>query len=121
MAVDDLTRTRLMVFCSEDDWAGDRRLDDTLLEQARADGIAGATVWRGIQGFGASGRERRSRFVHWGKGLPLVVELVDTPERVETFLSVVKRLAAGCLVTREQVHVIRPQPHRPPAHDNPER
>jgi uncharacterized protein len=108
MAINVFPMTRLMVFCSEDDRAGNRRLSDTLVERASEDGMAGATVWRGVQGFGASDRERRSRFPYWGEGLPLVVEVVDTPERVEAFLSVVKRLAPGCLVTREQVHAVGP-------------
>ena len=117
MAVDVLG-TRLMVFLSEDDRAGNRGLHETLLERAREDGMAGATVWRGIEGFGSSGRLRTARFPDALTGLPLAVEVIDTPERIETFVSVVKQLAPGSLVTRESVHMSRHDLGRSPALDD---
>ena len=97
--------TRIVVFLSEDDRSGHHGLHETLLNRAREDGLAGATVWRGIEGFGASGRIRTSRFPDAMIGLPVTVELVDTPERIEAFLPVVKELAPGSFVTREEVRV----------------
>lgn len=97
--------TRIVVFLSEDDRSGHHGLHETLLNRAREDGLAGATVWRGIEGFGASGRIRTSRFPDAMTGLPVTVELVDTPERIEAFLPVVKELAPGSFVTREEVRV----------------
>jgi PII-like signaling protein len=111
--------TRLVIFLSEDDRIGNRGLHEALLERAREDGMAGATVWRGVEGFGSSGRLRTARFPDVSAGLPLAVELIDTPERIEGFVSVVKRLAPGSLVTRESVQMWRPVQGRAPALDDP--
>jgi uncharacterized protein len=106
--------TRLMVFLSEDDRRDRRGLCQVLLDRARDKGMAGATVWRGTEGFGAAGRIRTSRFPDAATGLPLALELIDTPDRIEAFLGVVSELAAGSFVTREQVQVVRfgPTPAR---------
>jgi PII-like signaling protein len=106
MPVDE-SATRLMVFLSEDDRQHHRWLHEILLNQARESGIVGATVWRGIEGFGPSGRVRTSRFPDANVGLPIAVELIDSAERIENFLAVVHELAPGSFVTSEQVHVIR--------------
>ena len=107
--------TRVMVFLSEDDRLGHRGLHEALLNRAREDGMAGATVWRGVEGFGASGRFRTARFPDVATGLPLALELIDTPERMEAFLAVVRELAPGSFVTREQVQMTRFGGPRAPA------
>jgi PII-like signaling protein len=99
--------TRIMIFLSEDDRLGHHGLHETIVNRAREDGMAGATVWRGLEGFGSSGRVRTARFPDAATGLPLAVELLDAPERIEAFLSVVRELAPGSLVTREQVEMTR--------------
>jgi uncharacterized protein len=115
----DVIGTRLMIFLSEDDRVEHRCLDEVLVERAREDGMAGATVWRGIEGFGSSGRLRTTRFPDMATGLPVAVEVIDLPERIEAFLAAVKHLAPGSLVTREQVHVTRRKPVASPALDDP--
>ena len=99
--------TRVMVFLSEDDRHGHHALHEAIMNRAREDGMAGATVWRGIEGFGSSGHIRTARFPDAATGLPLAVELLDAPERIEAFLAVVHDLAPGSLVTREQVEMTR--------------
>jgi uncharacterized protein len=99
--------TRVMVFFSEDDRVAHHGLHEILLNRAREDGMAGATVWRGIEGFGASGHFRTARFPDAATGLPLALELIDAPERIEAFLPVVRQLAPGSFVTREEVHMTR--------------
>ena len=99
--------TRVMVFFSEDDTVARRGLHQVLLERALRGGLAGATIWRGIEGFGASGGIRTARFPDAAAGLPLVLELIDTPGRIEAFLPVLQELAPGATVTREQVEIIR--------------
>jgi PII-like signaling protein len=100
--------TRLMVFLSEDDRAGHRSLPEVILDRARQEGLAGATIWRGIEGFGASGQIRTARFPDSCSGLPVVLELIDLPDRIEAFIPVLRTLAAGSLITREQVQLSRP-------------
>jgi PII-like signaling protein len=102
----DESATRLMIFLSEDDRHHHRGLHEALLNQARESGIVGATVWRGIEGFGLSGRVRTGRFPDANIGLPLVVELIDSAERITQFLSVVHNLAPGSFVTSEQVRIV---------------
>lgn len=99
--------TRIVIFLSEDDRLGHHGLHHVIIDRARDDGMAGATVWRGIEGFGSGGHVRTKRFPDAATGLPLAVELLDTPDRIEAFLPVVHELAPGSLVTREQVQLIR--------------
>jgi|HubBroStandDraft_1064217.scaffolds.fasta_scaffold134734_3 PII-like signaling protein len=99
--------TRIMIFLSEDDRLVHHGLHDAILDRAREDGMAGATVWRGLEGFGSSGHVRTARFPDAATGLPLAVELVDAPERIEAFLAVVQELAPGSFVTREEVQMSR--------------
>jgi uncharacterized protein len=99
--------TRIMVFLSEDDRLGHHGLHQAIVDRARDDGMAGATVWRGIEGFGKSGHVRTMRFPDAATGLPLAVELLDSPDRIEAFLPIVRELAPGSLVTREEVQMTR--------------
>ena len=97
-----------MVFLSEEDRVEHRRLQDLLLARARELGLAGATIWRGIDGFGRSRRVRSARFPDADAGLPIVVEVIDSAEATERFLEVVRELAPGSFVTREPVWLARP-------------
>lgn len=106
MSVDEAA-TRIMIFLSEDDRHHHHGLHETLMTKARETGILGATVWRGIEGFGPGGHIRTSRFPDANTGLPLVVELIDSSDRLNDFLSTVHELAPGSLVTTEQIRVIR--------------
>jgi PII-like signaling protein len=99
--------TRVMIFLSEDDRLGHHGLHQAIVDRARDDGMAGATVWRGIEGFGSSGHVRTMRFPDAATGLPLAVELLDSPDRIEAFLPVLHELAPGSLVTREEVQMTR--------------
>lgn len=104
--------TRVMVFLSDDDRHAHHGLHEELLRRAHEAGIAGATVWRGIEGFGPSGRVRSTRLPDSTSGLPVVVELIDGSEAVSRFLATVRELAPGSLVTTEQITVYQ---HAPPA------
>jgi PII-like signaling protein len=73
-----------------------------------------------IEGFGASGRLRTSRFPDAASGLPIALELIDLPERVESFLATVQRMAPGSLVTREQVQMKRREEPPSAGLDDPE-
>jgi PII-like signaling protein len=93
--------TRLMAFLTEGDRYEHHALFEVLLERARAEGIAGATAWRGIEGYGRSGRLRTKRFVDEGSELPVVIEIIDRPERVASFLASVDDLLGDVLLTTE--------------------
>ena len=99
---------RLMVFLTEDDRVGSRLVADVLLERAARAGLAGATVWQGVEGFGRGGHLRAERLVDLARGLPLVLEVVDDEQAVTAFVPVVGELAPGSLVTLEPVVASRP-------------
>jgi uncharacterized protein len=109
-----------MIFLSEDDRVGRQGLHELLLERAREDGLAGATLWRGTEGFGRSGHIRTDRFPDASIGLPLALEIIDEAERIEAFLPTIERLAPHSFVTREYVATKRIANVSPGPLDDPE-
>jgi uncharacterized protein len=107
---DESAATRLMVFLTEDDRIDHHSVAEVLMGRARDAGLAGATVWKGSEGFGPSGHLRAERLPDLARGLPLVVEVIDVEYRIASFLPIVRELAAGALVTTEVVHIARSIP-----------
>jgi PII-like signaling protein len=103
----DRVATRIMVFFSEEDRVGHRDLEETLLERARADGMAGATIWRAVEGFGASGRVHTGRFPDAGSDVPVALEVIDAPDRIDAFLEAVRAVAPTSFVTSEEIRTTR--------------
>lgn len=98
--------TLLRIFVGESDrWHG-KPLYEAIVERARAEGLAGATVLRGLEGFGAHSRVHTSRILRLSEDLPVVIEIVDRPERIEAILPALDELVAEGLVTLERVRVI---------------
>ena len=96
----------LRIFIGESDRTQGRPLHEVIVEEARRRGMAGATVLRGILGFGATSRIHTSKVLRLSEDLPLVVEIVDTKERIEAFLPDLDGMIDEGLVTLEQVRVI---------------
>jgi uncharacterized protein len=101
----------LRVFVGEADRHGGRPLYEVIVEEARRRGLAGATVLRGTLGFGAHSRIHTAKILRLSEDLPMVIEVVDAPERIAAFLPVLDGLLGGGLVTLERVRVIH---YRPP-------
>jgi uncharacterized protein len=97
----------LRVFIGEADREGVHGLDGVIVEAARAAGLAGATVLHGPLGFGASRRTNSDFIVDAPGNLPVVVEVVDTEQRVNAFLPTLDRLIGSGLVTLEEVRMLR--------------
>jgi hypothetical protein len=94
------------VFIGESDtWQG-RPLYEAIVRRVRDEGLAGATVVRGIEGFGASSHLHTARILRLSEDLPLVVEIVDTEEHIQRILPILDEMVADGLVTIEKVHVI---------------
>lgn len=96
----------LRVFIGEEDHYRGRSLHEAIVLKAREMGMAGATVVHGIMGFGAHSRMHTTRLLRLSEGLPVIVEIVDTPERIEAFLPILDEMVDEGLVTLEQVKVI---------------
>jgi hypothetical protein len=95
----------LRIFIGESDKREGRPLHEWVLLRAREHGLAGATVLRGIAGFGAHSRMHTAKILRLSEDLPIVVEIVDTSEKIEAFLPVVDGAIAEGLATVEPVHV----------------
>lgn len=95
----------LRIFIGESDiWEG-KPLYQQIVLRARETGLAGATVLRGIEGFGAHSRLHTARILRLSEDLPLVIEIVDTAEKVDGFLGQVDHMLQEGLVTVERVEV----------------
>jgi PII-like signaling protein len=96
----------LRIFVGESDtWHG-KPLYQAIVERVRAEGLSGATVLRGIEGFGANSRIHTSRILRLSEDLPIVIEIVDTSERVDAILPVLDEMVTEGMVTLERVEVI---------------
>ena len=101
----------LRVFIGESDKVRHVPLYEAVVREAKAAGLAGATAWRGLMGFGPSTRIRTAKILDLSADLPVVVEITDEEARIAAFLPELDRLFAdsksGGLVTLENVQIIR--------------
>lgn len=97
----------LRVFIGEDDRHHGRPLCQAIVERARDAGLAGATVLPGPEGFGRSRYFRSELDIDAGSRLPMIVEIVDSEERIDGFLPAVDEMVESGLVTLEKVRTIR--------------
>lgn len=97
--------TLLRIFIGESDRREGRPLYEWLVLQAREKGLAGATVLRGLEGFGAHSRLHTAKILRLSTDLPIVVEIVDTRERIEAFLPVIDGAIEEGLATLEKVEI----------------
>lgn len=96
----------LRIFIGQSDKHKHRPLYEVIVEEARRRGMAGATVLKGILGFGAQSRIHTAKILRLSEDLPIVVEIVDKPERVAAFLPDLDAMIPEGLVTLETVRVI---------------
>jgi len=96
----------LRIFIGESDKYHGRPLYEAIIEDARQRGMAGATVLRGTLGFGANSRIHTTKILRLSEDLPMVVEIVDAPERIDAFLPDLEEMIGEGLVTLEKVQVI---------------
>ena len=97
----------LRIFIGESDRHGHRPLYEAIVLKAREQHLAGATVLRGAMGFGKSSRMHTSKILRLSIDLPLVIEIVDSEEKINEFLPVLDPMITGGLVTIEKVRAIR--------------
>src|SRR5512147_865889 len=95
----------LRIFLGEDDRGGGRPLYEALVLKAREMGMAGATVLRGPMGFGHGTRLHTAKILQLSTDLPMIIEIVDAKERIETFLSAIEPMMGSGLVTLEKATV----------------
>jgi uncharacterized protein len=96
----------LRVFIGESDKHRGRPLYEVIVEEARRRGLAGANVLRGTLGFGANSRIHTAKLLRLSEDLPMVVEIVDAPEKIAAFLPDLESMIEEGLVTLERVRVL---------------
>jgi PII-like signaling protein len=96
----------LRIFIGESDRSEHRPLYEAIVLKAREQHLAGATVLRGPMGFGKSSRLHTAKILRLSMDLPLVIEIVDSEEKIKAFLPVLDQMLQGGLLTMEKVNVI---------------
>ncbi|MDP9236441.1 MAG: DUF190 domain-containing protein [Chloroflexota bacterium] len=96
----------LKIYIGESDkWHG-KPLSTALVQRLRSEGVAGATVTRAVEGFGANSRIHTAHILRLSEDLPLVIEVIDKPERIEQVLPIVDEMVGDGLVTTLDVEVV---------------
>jgi len=104
------TGSLLRIFVGESDRHGHRPLYESIVLQARAAGLAGATVLRGVMGFGKHSTLHTAKILRLSEDMPMIIEIVDSLEKIELFLPVLDELIKDGLVTIEEIRVIHYRP-----------
>ncbi len=94
------------VFIGESDTYDGKPLYQAIVERIRREHFAGATVIRGIEGYGASSRLHTARILRLSEDLPVIIEVVDTEERIDELLPILDEMVGDGLVTVEKAHII---------------
>jgi len=97
----------LRIFIGEDDRIKGRPLYEAIVLKAREAGLAGATVLRGPMSFGKSSTLHTAKVLRLSEDLPMVIEIVDTQEKIDAFLPVLDPMMGSGLVTLERVQVLQ--------------
>jgi uncharacterized protein len=102
----------LRIFVGESDRHGRKPLYQAIVEMLRKEGMAGATVLRGIEGFGAHSRLHTARLLRLSEDLPVIIEVVDRAERIDAVLPKLDDMVSEGMMTLEPVHIVayRAQP-----------
>jgi PII-like signaling protein len=96
----------LRVFVGESDKCDGKPLYEAIVQRARSQGMAGATVLRGFMGFGAHSRIHTAKLLDLSQDLPIVVEIVDAPEKVDAFVQHIEPMIGDGLMMVEAVDVL---------------
>jgi PII-like signaling protein len=110
MRVLDGEATLVRVFIGESDQWHHRSLALALIERLRKEGYSGATVLRGVAGFGARSVLHTSQLLRLSEDLPVLIEMVEANERVEALLAILDEMVPEGLVTLEKVRVVKYSP-----------
>ena len=101
----------LRIFLGEADRLDGKPLYEVIVAKARERGLAGATVLRGVEGFGARSRIHTAKILRLSEDLPIVVEIVDTEDKIKAFMPLVDGMfessGSGGMITVERADIIR--------------
>jgi len=95
----------LRIFIGESDKHQTLPLYEWIVKTARENGMAGATVLRGMQGFGSDSHMHTAKILRLSQDLPIVIEIIDTPEKIEAFIPIIDPVIEEGLMTTERIQV----------------
>jgi PII-like signaling protein len=98
---------RLTIYIGESDRHGHTPLATEIVQRAHAAGLAGASVFRGVEGYGASNHIHTSRILSLSDDLPMAIVIVDRPDAITAFLHDLDELITEGLVIVEDIHVVK--------------
>jgi PII-like signaling protein len=98
---------RLTIYIGESDRHGHTPLATEIVQRAHAAGLAGASVFRGVEGYGASNHIHTTRILSLSDDLPMAIVIVDRPDAITAFLSDLDELITEGLVVVEDIHVVK--------------
>ena len=98
---------RLTIYIGESDHHGHTPLATEIVQRAHAAGLAGASVFRGVEGYGASNHIHTTRILSLSDDLPMAIVIVDRPEAITAFLPQLDELITEGLVVVEDIHVVK--------------
>ncbi len=101
----------LRIFVGESDKSGSIPVYEKIVLEARKEGLAGATVFKGIMGFGGNSRIHTTKILRLSEDLPLIIEIVDEVSKIEGFLPILddifEEANSGGLITIEKINIIK--------------
>ena len=97
----------LRIFVGESDRRGGQPLYTAIVERARAEGLSGATVFKGIEGYGGHSVVHAARVFDLSNDLPVLIEIVDGEEKIRAFIPILDEYVNEGLVTLESIEIIR--------------
>lgn len=107
----------LRIFIGESDSYQGKPLYEVIVRTVKERGMSGATVLRGVEGFGANSAIRSTRLIDLSNDLPIIIEIVDEEENIQMILPLINQLIekvnAGALLTLENIQIVKYSPSRP--------
>lgn len=97
---------RLKIYTGEENRIKHRPLYEVIVEEARKQGICGASVYRGVMGYGENSQVRTTSILRLSEDLPLIIEIIDVADKIEKFKSFLAENMTEGLVTMDEVDVI---------------
>ena len=98
--------TQLRIFIDESDKFEGKPLYEVIMHKAHAFGLAGVTVLRGVCGYGANSLIHSSKILRLSEDLPIVIEIIDKPAQIDTFLPLIDKLVTEGLIVKKEVDII---------------
>ncbi|CCW35966.1 hypothetical protein CWRG_01918 [Chthonomonas calidirosea] len=106
MKIEGIGKVLTIYIGSSDKWHG-KPLYAAIVERARQEGLAGATVLEGVVGYGANSRIHRSKLLDLSTDLPIRIEIIDQPERINGFLPILDEMVQEGLITVRDCEIIK--------------